>query len=763
MNKHLLSLTAALALTAGAAWGVPACPEPGTVMQPDGTTLTVYLHGDEFMNFLTTVDGYTIVRNDKGIYTYAMLDDRGNLVAGQIAASDPSGRTTSTNVYLSGVEKYLSPSPSATALEMQADRAKFGVAPGQKGLYDYKKFKGLVILAQYNDCAFTRTDTDSIFTNMVTKKNYDGFMSNSAIPAKISYTGSVRDYFYDNSCGMFDPDFDVVGPVTIPYSQYYAQQTTNARTVVQAACTAADAEVDFSKYDTDGDGVVDMFYVIFAGGGSNFSGNDTRLIWPHAWSLSYPIIDGVRLYRYACSTELYGRPASKKIDGIGTICHEFSHVLGLMDEYDTDYSTNGQSQHPGDWSVMASGSYLNYGITPCGYSLLQRCQSGFTKPILLKEKGIYELSDIDSTNSGYRLSLPYRNNEYWLLENRRKTGNKWNSYLPGEGMLVFRVDSTNPTYWTNNKINAYSNHNYYELVRAYNPAGTKDLSSDPFPGTANITSLTPSTTPALVAWNNEEPLFGLYDITQKSNGNISFTLKEMEELDTRLEDWEEIVTATANDTRVKGNVARWDFENATVETPASGHGNGQKALGMVKSSSALVGPINGQTKTVAFTISNSAARGAYFQLQYKDENGNWIALYNTDGTSNISLGSQSKLTPTFLIPEGVRKNMTLRVRISQGDSSKKIYLDDFTTRMIVDDEYLRIDSPFVSPGENLKWTRQGSELIVSAADGSEVRLYSIQGSLISSSKANCGIARLPIPASGLYLLCSEGKTIKVIL
>ena len=52
---------------------IPADPTPIQVTQPDGTTVTVALHGDEFFHFTTTLDGYTVVKNAQGFYTYAML------------------------------------------------------------------------------------------------------------------------------------------------------------------------------------------------------------------------------------------------------------------------------------------------------------------------------------------------------------------------------------------------------------------------------------------------------------------------------------------------------------------------------------------------------------------------------------------------------------------------------------------------------------------------------------------------------------------
>lgn len=766
MKRTLLALTGALAIGCGAMWGVPACPHPGIIHQPDGTPITVRLHGDEFINYITTDDGYTLMKNTSGIYTYAERSADGTLQPGHIAASDAARRDASTKVYLAGLQKYLAPAPTSTAEAMLADRSRIAVQPGQRGLYDYKKFKGLVILAEYNDRPFSRPDVDTVFTQMITKKNFDGFMSTDATPKKLNYTGSVRDYFYDNSYGMFDPDFDVVGPVKIPYSQFYAQQETNARTLVKAACEAADSFVDFTKYDTDKDGVVDMVYIIFSGGGSNYTANNQKLIWPHAWTLPDTQLDGVTFGRYACSTELFGLESDKNIDGIGTICHEFSHVLGLMDEYDSDYSANGQSHDPGYWSVMSVGSYLNNSITPCGYSLLERYQSGFSVPEILNTPGKYTLGDIDATNKGYRISLPDRDNEYWLLENRRKKGNKWNAYVPGEGMLVFRVDSTDTFFWSANKINAYSEHNFYEMVRAYNNTKTtdrvRDLDSDPFPGTHNVTELSTKTSPALKAWNKDEPNVYLTSIAETENGDITFQLNAMDSTDTRFEDWENITTPTAYETRVAGNVGRWTFENAAVDSPASTYCSGEKALGMAKGSIATVGPVYGRVKKVKFTAFNSSIRGAYVQLQYKDSTDNWVNVSNLTGSSSTSVPANSKATPTFMLPDNLPRDRHLRIVATQGDTSRKIFVDDIEVTMIKDEEYVGITGA-VEDSNSLCWTATASELRITGEEGSRVDIYNINGAKVAGGVIQCGAAVFARPASGIYVAVTASGSIKIML
>ena len=508
-----------------AVMAVPAHPKSVKVQQPDGSFVTIRLHGDEWMHFTTTEDGYSVVKDQHGYYVYADLKG-GKLEATSQVAHDFKQRSATEKAFLTSVSKYQAPAMKAEkAVEKNRVQQQQRRALASRRATNYSNFRGLVILVQFTDKTFSRTDYPTIANNMLNKKNYTGYDSEE-------YTGSVRDYFSDNSGGLFQPQFDVVGPVTVNYSQYngndYSLEITNA------AIDAVDNQVDFSVYDGDNDGVVDLVYFIIAGNGSNYSGNNSGLWWPHRscilkeenGSYSYKYADGVQLWDYASSVELCGwtsDPESVIIDGIGTICHEFSHVLGLPDFYDADYEkSGGQSIHPGDWSVMAGGSYNNDGRTPVGYSLYERYSVGFTaEPTKITAKGAYTLEPLYLNQKGYRIDSPVAN-EFFLLENRQQSAFKWDEYLPGSGLLVHRVDQTDMSVWSSNKVNCDPSHNYYEIIRA---CGT-DVSGqyDVFPGPGAVTELDNNTTPAnLKTWSGEETIWGLYGIHEDGT-NIAFTV-----------------------------------------------------------------------------------------------------------------------------------------------------------------------------------------------------------------------------------------------
>ncbi|MBO4464517.1 MAG: M6 family metalloprotease domain-containing protein, partial [Prevotella sp.] len=512
---------------------IPAYPGLMSRQQPDGTTLSVRLQGDEYLSFTTTADGYTVTRRADGFYCYARLNADGQLEPTDRVARDADQRSDDERQWLQGVGKHLMPAMSAdAAARQQRDHAMQAraraAAQAKSPHYDYSNFRGLVILVEYKDRKFSREDYPEMVNDMLNQEGYQGY---GTVGSGI-FTGSVRDYFHDNSNGIFTPQFDVAGPFTLSVSETYPNQTAKSAQLMKKVVEAADEEVDFSQYDLNQDGVVDMVYIIFAGYGSNF-GEGSKYIWPHAsefynpdtWNYIYK--DGVRLGRYACSTEMYGiegQTGFDFFDGIGTICHEFSHVLGLMDLYDTDYEkSGGESNHPDDWSVMSGGSYLNIGRTPAGYNLYERYSLGFATPEVITEEGSYELESLGEANVGYRLDTQVRK-EFFLIENRQQSS-KWDKYLPGHGMLVFRVDSTNTHVWQNNTVNCNPDHNYFVMLRAGGTSSTGK--SDPFPGTKRVTTLNNTTTPAnLLTWSGKPSVLGFENISEK-NGKIYFDIVDV--------------------------------------------------------------------------------------------------------------------------------------------------------------------------------------------------------------------------------------------
>ena len=266
---------------------VPANPALYRYVQRDGRVVTLQMRGDEFLHYVTTVDGYTLKKNAHGYYVYASRTKSGALGFSSVVAHDEDQRGSEEKAFLAQTPKCLTDSHEvrnagiyALQRKMIFDRPLVSLAANQ---YDYTKFRGLVILVEFNDRTFSRPDAKEVFSEMLNKKDFTGIKNLDG--GFVKYTGSVRDYFEDNSFGKFIPQFDVVGPVKVNVSCTYPEGLKNARSFSQMVMKAADPIVDFSKYDCDGDGTVEMVYFICAGYGSHYVGNNSGFIWPHAWTL----------------------------------------------------------------------------------------------------------------------------------------------------------------------------------------------------------------------------------------------------------------------------------------------------------------------------------------------------------------------------------------------------------------------------------------------------------------------------------------------
>ena len=347
------------------------------------------------------------------------------------------------------------------------------------------------------------------------------------------------------------------------------QCNSYSQIIFNNALKQADGDVNFSRYDNNHDGKIDMVYFLVAGYSSSYSGNNRGYLWPHASNLSWTgsSYDGKKSDRYASSTELYGfesSPNTVTVEGIGTVAHEFSHVLGLPDFYDTDYEDGGgESHHPGGWDIMADGGDYNFGRSPVGYSYYERYSLGWAEGRELTESGSYTLNPVNTSGEGYILRSPVEN-EFFIIENRQKTG--WDAHLPGHGMLVTRVDSTNVNIWANNEVNCNPEHNYYELLRAGNTR-SGDLISDPFPGNTGNIMLTNSTMPSLRTWAGIENEYNILAISEKDDV-ISFNFMRENEITALVEDFETMPVSTGTtDQNVEGRFASWTFNKAGVRAP----------------------------------------------------------------------------------------------------------------------------------------------------------------------------------------------------
>lgn len=499
MNKRIVFLLI-LAMTLLYAHAIPVRLGNWKKLQlVDGTFVQAQLKGDEYLHYWESADGVRYVPSENDRYEV-------------ISTNDLPSRMR------------LRKANKRVAKLYQARAAK------QASIYQGKK-KGLIILAEFNDNYFAEEHVPSVFSKVVNEIGYSEY----------PFKGSVKDYFLAQSNGAFELDFDVVGPVKLSRnSSYYAGKDgmERATDMIREATLLADDLVNYADYDWDGDGEVEQIYVLYAGKGQH-DGGGKGTVWPHEWSMienyeSMIGVDGVYVNTYSCGCELDGE---NKLAGIGLLCHEYSHCLGIMDMYDTNNDGNFGMYN---WDIMDYGCYNGDGYLPCGYTSYEKWLCGWITPIeLTSDTTITDMQALSNGGDAYIIYNDNHKDEYYLVENRQRTG--WDASLDGSGLLVIHVDYDD-LIWYNNVINTtgtfrridgysqnFSNdHQRLTIFHADNRQGYgfTDSASDPYPY-GNRDSLTIHSVPAATVYNvNTDGSYnmnkGLKNMKRHGDGTMSF-------------------------------------------------------------------------------------------------------------------------------------------------------------------------------------------------------------------------------------------------
>ena len=512
MKKILFLLI--FALVATSSFASKANSLPVVVSQPDGTMLTVLLQGDENISWYTTTDGMLLVKRGNGYYVAQVKAD-GSLAASSLLAHGPAMRgTEETNMMLlqdkTKFAKYSSKLLGQSG-ELPVTEWTNGVTRKMKIRDDSTLFphmgspKSLDILVEFTDTPFTRPDPKASFNDYL--NNETGNIVDRGHGENRNAKG-VKGYFKDMSFGQFTPQFDVVGPVKLSHPlRYYGAGNDNMSRLIPDACSAVNDSVDFSQYDSNGDGYVDLVYVIYAGHSESEAGNSTDDIWPKSGYSDFGTFDGKKVYRYGVNNELNGRETSKNklINGIGLFCHEFSHTMGLPDIYATTGAPGYNKDNFGMefWDLMDGGEYVHSGRFPTAYTSWEREVMGWMNVDTLTDTAHVVLRTIDSKGDSARsckIVNPSVKNEAIYLQNIQNKG--WNYYLPGHGLLVYRVSyasddvnfADNPNNGSRPRIVCIPADGKLGAIADYADDSTPDnyyadMAGDTYPGTSNVSSI----------------------------------------------------------------------------------------------------------------------------------------------------------------------------------------------------------------------------------------------------------------------------------
>ena len=296
--------------------------------------------------------------------------------------------------------------PDEATLAPSSDPLSRAPAPGIN-LYRSPKGTvwGLTLLVDFSDqaAAFTSEEVDEWL-------NLEGF-------DRFGCNGSVRDYFADNSNGQVDFRNDVFGFYRAENPKSYYEGGSGyerAGELVDEVMAYFDGQVDFSKYDNDGDGRTDAISIVYAGFGQTWG----QGIWPHAGGLN-ETRDGVRLARYMMSD-------LKDEFALYTFSHEVGHMLfGWPDLYGF-----------GNYCIMGNGAS---GQNPPGINDMYRADQGWI-PIVDVDSTTNLIFQAVHNGAAYRYLNPNNAEEAFFWSNVQSSGRF--ETIQGDGILVLHFDKT---------------------------------------------------------------------------------------------------------------------------------------------------------------------------------------------------------------------------------------------------------------------------------------------------------------------------------
>lgn len=443
--KRLLFSIWLMLVTAITIQAARAFMEPFAVQQPDGTTLTLALYGDEHCHWTMTSDGVLVVKSQLGYY---------------VAAIGAEGKLETTGL-LAHEAQQRSAAEQKAAAEQQTVRDRFFQRVDQERVEAARRAtvqggryfphqgtpKSLVVLVNFQDVKFTSADPVTQFTQYFSGETQENLGQNEHLNLV-----SVQKYFEQSSNGKFVPQFDVVGPITLSKEMaYYGEDTPEAGTdknygpFCREAIKLADELVDFKDYDNNGDGEAELVCVIYAGYGQSVSGNPSETIWPKCGHRGISTNDGVSVGYMNCNSELRRANSDSPLDinGIGVFVHEFSHGMGLPDLYpNTTSARTYDNQSMEFFDLMDYGEYGKNGYAPVPYTAWEQETMGWTEVEVLTDTQMdMRLQPLVKGGKAYKFGNGENSEEYIFIENAQpySYADQLLGFSYGHGLLAYHV------------------------------------------------------------------------------------------------------------------------------------------------------------------------------------------------------------------------------------------------------------------------------------------------------------------------------------
>lgn len=433
-----------------------------------------------------------------------------------------------------------------TAMLMEREAAAY--SKGQRAISTQNKYvphTGTitipVVLVNFQDAKFKINKPKEAFEQLFNSDTQADLGNGN----RLNY-GSVAKYFRDMSNGAFTPKFKVYGPVTVDHPEtYYGGKHENDNNdenpwqLVKDALKLVEGQVkedDIKSFCSDGN-TIDCVYIVYAGLGQN-DGGDGTTVWANCSTTGGATLGGKEVRWYTMSGEL--SPVKIKdstipvVNGLGVICHEFSHSLGLPDMYPTAKSAYLDNQEMEYWDLMDGGEYTHAGFCPTAYTAFEKEQMGWHVDIkpLDSDASVTMTTSTEQGGTAYKIVNPQYDKEYLMLEYIQLEG--WNKYLFGNGLLVYHVCLPSETLDLGTRLNNKPGYPGMAVVPAdgaclssYIKANENDygnsLYGDLFPGTGNLQGQNVTE----LSDTNKQPNFCWYNAAKTEKLNTNKAIKNV--------------------------------------------------------------------------------------------------------------------------------------------------------------------------------------------------------------------------------------------
>lgn len=502
MKRILIAITALFSTIY--MWGAKGNSTPMSFIQPDGTTITVVLHGDEHMHWFSTLDGVILSRQGNAFYIASNAD---GIQPTDILAHNADKRTFAEISAIGRQDKQAI--FSYIDAERERNIRKVSIENRNPAYFTHMGSpKVLVLLAEFSDRKFIVDDPQQTFNQFFNAEGIENHVDYGHSENR-NYC-SVREYFNICSDGQYTPEFVITKPIPVGTMSTYGGSNPNSANdenvtqLIKDAMVQIEGQYNYSDFDNDGDGRVDLVYIVYSGYCQN-NGGPANSIWAKTSSCNVTVGD-TKLLWYSCASELNlyesyftNKGVEPYVSGIGVTCHELSHALGLPDIYPTSAGAIADNQEMEYWDLMDGGEYVSNGYRPKDYTAWEREVMGW-KSIeeLTAQKAELSLTPLLDGGKAYKFCNPDNHEEYFVMENIQNKG--LNKSFPGHGMILYHVKYPYDYVTMGGNPNNINGKPGMAIVPAdgaclssyldYTAAEYRDShKGDAFPGTSNITRL----------------------------------------------------------------------------------------------------------------------------------------------------------------------------------------------------------------------------------------------------------------------------------